>query len=381
MIVAFAGSIGRFPVGGHAWVDMQYLLGLRDLGCDVYYLEECGEGSWVYNWETEELVTDLDYPTSYVKSCLDPIGFGHRWAYRAGDACVGMSVDDLRDICHEADLLIIRACPIDVWREEYCWPRRRIFVDSDPGFTQFKLNGGHSTLQLTIDNCDRLFTAGGRIGSDDCPIPTLGREWVPLPPPVYLPEWPMASNDDPTHFTSVMQWRSYDDIVHDGVRYGNKDVEFPKFIDLPQRTSQPFQMAATGVLPETLADYGWEVVTGWKVVWSPESYREFVQQSRAEFGVAKHGYVATRGGWVSDRSCCYLASGRPVLVQDTGQSDWLPIGDGFLTFRDQRQALSGLDSINADYPKHCKAARKLAEEHFSADRVLSRMLEISVGCA
>lgn len=191
----------------------------------------------------------------------------------------------------------------------------------------------------------------------------------------------MASNDDPTHFTSVMQWRSYDDIVHDGVRYGNKDVEFPKFIDLPQRTSQPFQMAATGVLPETLADYGWEVVTGWKVVWSPESYREFVQQSRAEFGVAKHGYVATRGGWVSDRSCCYLASGRPVLVQDTGQSDWLPIGDGFLTFRDQRQALSGLDSINADYPKHCKAARKLAEEHFSADRVLSRMLEISVGCA
>ena len=378
MIVVFAGSIGRFPVGGHAWVDMHYLLGLRDLGCEVYYLEECGEGSWVYNWETDKLVTDLDYPTDYLRSCLEPIGFGDRWAYRAGDASVGMGIEEIREVCREADLLIIRACPLDLWRDEYSGPRRRIFVDSDPGFTQFKLDRGDSPLQSTIDNCHRLFTAGGRIGSADCPIPTLGREWVPLPPPVFLPEWPMASDGDPTHFTSVMQWRSYDDIVHDGVKYGNKDVEFPKFIDLPQRTSQPLRMAATGVPPEKLADHGWEVVTGWKVVWSPDSYREFVQQSRAEFGVAKHGYVATRGGWVSDRSSCYLAAGRPVLVQDTGQGDWLPVGEVFLTFRDEEGALAGIDSINGDYSKHCIAARKLAEEHFSADRILTRLLELSV---
>ncbi len=378
MIVLFAGSIGRFPVGGHAWVDLQYLLGLRELGCEVYYLEELGDGSRAYDWEAEELVTDLDYPTSYLKSCLEPTGFGDRWIYRAGDRCVGMDVRELHDVCRAADLLIIRACPLGRWREEYSLPRRAVFVDSDPGFTQIKLTRGHAALTVTVDRCQRLFTVGGRVGRKDCPIPTVGREWIPMPPPVFLPEWPVGANSDPTHFTSVMMWKSYAEIIHEGVRYGNKNLEFPEFIDLPKKTLQPLCLAVSGVLPEKLAQHGWEAVIGWKVVWTPDMYREFVQDSRAELGIAKQGYVVSRGGWVSDRTSCYLASGRPALVQDTGQEDWLPVGEGLLTFRNQEEALAGIDAINANYRRHSVAARKLADEHLSAELILSRLLEISV---
>jgi hypothetical protein len=374
MIVIFAGSIGRFPVGGHAWVDMQYLLGLAALGHDVFYLEDCGEGSWVYNWESEEVTTDLAYPAGYVRECLDSVGLGGRWIYRAGERCAGMSTDELRDVCSAADLLIVRGSPLLSWWPEYARPRRRIFVDSDPAFTQFGLANGNAALCETVDRCERLFTIGQRIGSPDCPVPTGGRRWLKTVPPVFLTQWPMQE-DEPTHFTSVLQWRSYRAVAHGGVRYGNKNLEFPKFLGLPRLVEQPFRMALTGAEAQTLTDQGWEVVPGWVASRTPEAYRSFVQRSRAEFGVAKHGYVLARVGWFSDRSVCYLASGRPVLVQDTGVSEWLPTGEGLLTFRDVAEARAGVEAINADYDRHRRAARRLAETEFEAERVLTHLLE------
>jgi hypothetical protein len=374
MIIIFAGSIGRFPVGGHAWVDMQYLLGLTALGHDVFYVEECGEGSWVYNWEAERVTTDLDYPSGYVADCLGPIGFGTRWIYRAGDVSAGMDPDKFLDVCSRADLLIVRGAPILLWRAEYALPRRRIYIDSDPGFTQISLHNGNPALTETVERCERLFTIGPRIGFTDCSIPAGGREWLKTVAPVSLSHWPVVK-DDQTHFTCVMQWRSYSDVVYENVRYGNKNTEFPKFIDLPLLTRQPFRMALSGAPPETLTKHGWEVVEGWMASLTPSSYRTFIQQSRAEFSVAKHGYVLTRGGWFSDRSVCYLASGRPVLVQDTGLSDWLPVGKGLLTFGDIHEARAGVEAINADYELHSHAARQLAEQFFAAERVLAQLLE------
>lgn len=374
MIIIFAGALGRFPVGGHAWTEMQYLLTLRGLGHDVFFLEECGEGSWVYNYEAETVTTDLDYPTSYVRKCLDPIDFGNRWIYRAGDNSVGMSTDEFLDICARADLLLVRGSPIILWRREYNWPRRRIFVDSDPGFTQFGLMNGNKDLIGTIDHCEHLFTTGQLIGSEDCPIPTAGRSWSKTVLPVALDYWPPAEDELASHFTSIMQWQSYQDIVYKGITYGNKEKEFPKFIELPRVTEQRFCIALTGGDPEYLTKYDWEVRPGWIISISPDSYRKFIQGSRAEFGVAKHGYIESRSGWFSDRSACYLASGRPVLVQDTGQRDWLPVGKGIVTFRNFQEALRGIDTINADYELHRRAARSIAEQYFSADKVLSALL-------
>ena len=375
MIIIFAGALGRFPVGGHAWTEMQYLLTLRSLGHDVFFLEECGTGSWVYNYDTQKITTDLDYPTLYVRKCLDPIGFGNRWIYRAGDNSVGMHTDEFLDICSRADLLLIRGSPIILWRREYNWPRRRIFVDSDPGFTQFAIMNGDRNLTGTIDRCENLFTTGQRIGADDCTIPTAGRTWIKTVLPVALAYWPPDENNGASQFTSVMQWRSYQDIVYNGVTYGNKEKEFPKFIELPKVTEQRFCIALTGGIPEDLKKYDWDVRPGWVISSSPDSYREFIQESRAEFGVAKHGYVESRSGWFSDRSACYLASGRPVLVQDTGQGDWLPVGEGIVTFRNFQEALTGINTINTDYEHHRRSARSIAEKYFSADKVLSALLD------
>ena len=374
MKIIFAGSIGRFPVGGHAWVDLQYLHGLQDLGHQVTYLEECGAGSWVYQWETEQLTTELDYPTSYVRDCLQGTGLEQRWIYRAGDASVGMPLEAFLAACADADLLIVRGSPIELWRDEYTWPRRRAYIDSDPVFTQIRIANGDPYLMETVERCETLFTIGQRLGAPDCLIPSCDRRWHKMVAPISMPHWSLAG-DDAGHFTSVMQWQSYKDVVYQGRHFGNKNREFEKFIELPGLTSQSFEIAMSGGHHEELSRFGWKVRPGWKVSQTPESYQEFVQQSRVEFAVAKHGYVASRGGWFSDRSICYLASGRPVLVQDTGLGDWLPLGEGLLVFTELKEALRGIEVINSDYAAHRRAARDLAETYFATDRVLPRFLE------
>lgn len=378
MIVIFASAIGRFPIGGNTWSDLQYILGLRALGHDVFYLEECGPESWVYNWEREQLTTELDYPSNYVRNCLEPLGFGDRWIYRAGDLAVGMGVDKFLEVCSRAELMIIRGSPISLWREDYQWTQRRIFIDADPGFTQIKLAGGDADLVKTIEQCECLFTIGQHIGAPDCPIPTMGRRWLKTLPPIALSYWSWVEEESAKYFSTIMQWRSYQEVIYQGISYGNKDQEFPKFIKLPQFTPQPFQIALSGGDADELCQNGWEVIPGWTASFTPESYQKFIQTSRAEFGVAKQGYVATQGGWFSDRSVCYLASGRPVLLQDTGLSSWLPLGEGLLTFQDLSEATNGVHTINANYQKHRRAARKIAEEYFDSNKVLSSLLEAAM---
>jgi hypothetical protein len=172
-----------------------------------------------------------------------------------------------------------------------------------------------------------------------------------------------------------MQWQSYQNAEFKGVRYGHKSGEFARFIEVPSSTRQPIRVALSGGQPAELSKLGWKVDVGWKVSLTPADYHRFVSRSRAEFAVAKHGYVASRGGWFSDRSACYLAAGRPVLVQETGLADWLPVGEGVLTFSTFEEALEGIEAINADYRRHRRAARALAERVFATDRVLPDLLE------
>jgi hypothetical protein len=376
--IVLAGSMGRLPVGGYAWMDMQWLAGLHGLGHEVLYVEDCGEQSWVYDWDREEVTNRLEYPAGFVAACLESIGLGNRWAYRTSEASMGLPDRDVIDFCAAADLLIVHGVPLASWRPEYTKPARTAFVDVDPGFTQIRLANGDADLSETASHCDRFFTIGQRIGEVDCPIPTNDLAWVRTVPPIALQHWPATPPPDGGAFTCVMQWRGHHDVEHDGVRYGQKDAEFPKFIDLPRRTTQPLRLAVTGKAPEELEAHGWHVVPGWEPSRTPWTYQQFIQGSRAEFSVAKHGYVASRGGWFSDRSLCYLATGRPVLVEDTGLRHWLPVGEGVVTFDDLAGAVAGIDAINADYEAHSAAARRLAEEVFAADLVLPPVLDAAM---
>ncbi|HUP48545.1 MAG TPA: glycosyltransferase [Thermoanaerobaculia bacterium] len=374
MRIILSGAIGRSVTGGQAWANLQYLIGLRALGHEVFYLEDCGGWSTVHNWETNEPTWDLDYPAGFVRACLEPFGFGGRWIYRAGDESRGLSLADFSEVCRAADLLIVRGIPFLEWRRDYELPRRRAFIDVDPGFTQIRLARGEPAFAETLARCEALFTVGRHVGAADCSIPTAGREWMRTVPPVVLSEWPAATSSDDGAFTSIVRWRGLKDVEWEGVKYGQRDRELLSYLSLPQLTSQRLQIALTGGGSEKCVAAGWDVTPGWLPSRTVDTYRQYIQQSRGELTVAKHCYVATRSGWFSDRSVCYLASGRPVLVQDTGLGDWLPVGEGILVFRDLDQAVEAIDAVNADYPRHRRAARRLAESHFAAERVLPELI-------
>jgi len=377
MTIIFAGTIGLSGLGGQAWAVLQYLLGFRALGHEVYYLEDCGRSSWVYIWEKEEWTHELDYPAAYVNACLEPFGLGDRWIYRDNYRSLGMPLPQFLQVCAGADLLIMRAVPFWNWRKEYESPRRRAFIDVDPGFTQITLANGDPGWVAGVAKADRHFTFGQRIGAPNCPIPETGGPWLKTVPPVFLPEWPVVDTEA-THFTSVMRWQGFREVKHQGIAYGQRDAEFPAFLDLPKSTSQKFLIAQMGIKPEMLTSHGWEAVHGEIVSKTPDSYRAFIQNSRAEFSVPKNGYVKMRGGWFSDRSVCYLASGRPVLIEDTGLEEWLPLGEGLLTFNNVAGAVTGIEAINSQYLRHRAAARRLAEDTFSTDRVLPRLIDAAM---
>jgi hypothetical protein len=223
-------------------------------------------------------------------------------------------------------------------------------------------------------------TVGKAIGQPVCPIPTCGLKWITTFQPVVLKYWPQADRITHNGLTTIANWRSYGSINHDGVFYGQKAHSLRALIDLPAKSSEQF-MLALAIDPgeyrdlQALVENGWILLDPEQLVATPRHYQHFVSGSKAEFGIAKSGYVVSQCGWFSDRSACYLASGRPVLAQDTGFSAYLPCGKGLLTFNSTDDVLSAIESVNGDYSAHARAARSIATEYFESDRVLTTLLK------
>jgi hypothetical protein len=368
MKILLAGIIARYPFGGVTWCSLMYLLGLRALGHDVFYIEDTGE--CVYDPVQNARSTNPSYGTSYIHAALDPFGLGDRWAFVNYDGTYhGRDANDVQAYCADADLFLNLSGGSWFWRDEYARIPHKAFIDSDPAFTQLAIAKAEPWYVEFFQRFDRLFTFGANVGTSASPIPTGPFTWHKTWQPVTVADWStqLTPRD---RFTSVMTWQieSFTDVG------GNKDQEFLRFIDLPARTSQPFELAINGP-QRLLREHGWETVDAMGVSRSLWDYRAFIQESKAEFGVAKHTYVASRSGWFSDRSECYLASGRPALVQDTGWTGHLPHGEGLLAFSNPDEALAGIDRINSDYERHARRAVEIAREHFDARRVLPRLLD------
>ncbi|MFM7170206.1 MAG: hypothetical protein ACKOYH_05025 [Cyanobium sp.] len=265
-----------------------------------------------------------------------------------------------------------------IWRPEYLRTRRRIFIDGDPGFTQVKALQGDLILLQTLDCCHHLFSVGLNIGSANWPIPTGGHVWNPTLPPIHLDSWPVVLQPTGEGFLAVLQWRSYAPLRYENLELGNKDLTFPAYIELPRISGVPFKLALSGGDPASLASHGWSVCEGWSATFRPSDYRNLIATSRAEFAVAKSGYVATDSGWFSDRTAAFLAAGLPALVQDTGLGSHFPLGQGLLAFSTLAEAVAGVAEINHHYPAHCRAAREFAERHLDSAVVLSDLLDHSM---
>jgi hypothetical protein len=370
--VVLAGIIGRYPFGGVTWCSLMYLLGLRELGHEVFYIEDTGE--CVYDPIQNARSLDPGYGTSYIHDALAPFGLGDRWAFVNYDGTYhGRSVDEVRRYCADADLFINLSGGSWFWRDEYFLIPHKVFIDSDPGFTQLAIAKAEPWYVEFFQGFDRLFTFGANIGNPASPVPTGQFTWHKTWQPLTLSEW-RTTVTPRDRFTSVLSWRteSFTDVD------GNKDQEFLKYLELPAHTKQLFELAINGP-QDMLRQHGWNTVDAMKISRTPWEYRQFVQRSKAEFGIAKHTYVTNWTGWFSDRSECYLASGRPALVQDTGWTAHLPHGEGLLAFTTLEEAAAGIDRINGDYDRHARRANEIAREHFGAALVLSRLVEEACG--
>ena len=369
MKVLFAGIMARYPLGGVTWCSLMYLLGLRALGHEVFYVEDTGE--CVYDPVANTRSVDPGYGTRYIHDALAPYGLGDRWTFVNYDGTYhGAPRERLTAFARDADLFINLSGGSWFWRDEYARIPRKIFIDSDPAFTQLAIAKQEPWYVEFFRGFDGLFTFGANIGTAACDVPTSGFTWQKTWQPVVIDEWRTDAAPAHDRFTTVMSWtiESFTDIG------GNKDAEFLKVIDLPSRTPQRFELAVNGP-QQLLQRHGWATVDAMCVSRTPDGYRRFIQASRGEFGVAKHTYVATRSGWFSDRTECYLAAGRPAVVQDTGWTAHLPSGEGLIGFSTADEAVDALARVNADYAFHAARAAELARAHFDARTVITDLVE------
>lgn len=376
LCILLSGMIAGDPYqGGATWAVLQYLLGFQRLGHEVVFIEP------VQSKLLRPVGTSLEDSDNirYFLKVLRDFDLAGKGTLLLEDTrqTVGMEYEQLQHAAERADVLVNISGMLTDWELLRHIPMR-VYLDLDPAFIQ--LWHAVQGIDMRFSAHTHFATIGQAIGTSDCTVPTCGRTWMTTPQPIVLAYWPVTDHITYEGLTTVGNWRGYGSIEHEGVFYGQKAHSLRPFISLPTRTQEKFMPALaihSGEVKDlaALKANGWQVLDPAKVASTPASYQRFIQGSKAEFGIAKSGYVASRCGWFSDRSIAYLASGRPVLAQETGFSHFLPTGTGLFAFQSADDVLAAIEELNADYPRHARAARVLAEEFFDSGKVLSRFLE------
>jgi hypothetical protein len=411
--IVVTGLIAQHPqLGGIAWHYMHYILGLGRLGHDVFYFEDSGE--WPYALaggprQTDWVACDFRQNVSHLERVMRRFGLDSKWAYRnaAAGKWYGMSDQKRDSIINTADVIINVSGSVDR-PETYRKRAVLVYVDTDPVFTQTKVAlgteashrfGAQRTLNADyfkrwrerllasrVALHDVHFSFGEKLSSK---IPSTQFLWRPTRQPIVIDEW--ATNVSPrASFTTVMSWTSYRPLVWKGQIYGQKDVEFERFRSLPGCVpGVPLELAIGSMLhPDweggngslllsSLGSSGWGLTNAFEVCTDLDTYRSYIVHSKGEWSVAKNGYVVGQPGWFSERSACYLAAGRPVILQDTGFSSVIPTGRGVLSFSTLDQAVSAIREVSADYERHSRAAAEIAASFFASDHILTNLLNTS----
>jgi hypothetical protein len=374
------GMMGRCPYGGQTWLYLNWLLPFHKLGHDVWYVED--DTVWAYDPVQGTVTDDCSYAVAHVKAAMEGIGLPDRWAFRfAGraGACWGLSAAGLDELYASCDVLLNVVGATDL-REAQLRIPFRVYIETDPVTAELRLARGDEHTRIAFGNHHRIFTYGENYGAADCGVPLNGIVFGRTRQPIDLDFWPAMHNPEALFFTTIGNYRQEgSDVEFGGNLYRwSKHHEWEQFIDLPQRTRQRFELALNIDDPTDkafLERHGWRIVS--PLVMSLDvfgAYPEYFRRSRGEFTVAKDQNVRLRSGWFSERDACYLASGKPVVAQDTGFSKFIPTGKGLFGVATVEEAAAAIEEINRDYALHCKAARALAQEHFDGLMVARRLL-------
>ena len=379
VVVISAFDVAGFPQGGgHFWVYLQYVLGLRQLGCDVYWLEA---------FRTKGRTRREAAALATFRARMRQFGLGAKSILYltsskqpspdAPAAYLDMPREEAEAVFAGADLLLNFHYAISPGLLARF--RRTALVDIDPGLLQFWMSRG----QLDVPRHDCYFTTGERVamaGRPDCLV-----RWTYLRPPVSLEHWPYVFDAHSDAFTTVSNWDSSDWVVDgDDVYENTKRVAFLEFADLPRLTGASLELALFLRRERDMSDRrdleqrGWRIRRSYDVAATPGMYQAYIQHSRGEFSCAKPSCMKFQNAWISDRTLCYLASGKPVVVQNTGPSSFLPNGEGMFRFSTSEEAVHALTAINADYEGHCQAARAIAQTHFDAKRTVETILSVAL---
>lgn len=369
------GYLVRGPIGGLAWHYLQYVIGLAALGHDVYYLEDASEYGACYDPRTLVKGDEPSYGLAFAADAFDRLGLAERWAYYDPRTAhwVGPAAPRVAEICRTADIVLNVSAinPITAGLERV--PVRAL-IDTDPAFTQILHLQDPERLALAQRHT-AFFTFGESIPGGRSAVPSDGLPWQATRQPLVLDKWPVTPGPSDGPFSSVLFWNSYAPVEYAGRRYGMKSASFDPYVDVPRLSGSRFELAFGSLSrPSQLVSRGWRLLEPFTQTGDPWTYQEFVRASKAEFSVAKQGYVEGRTGWFSERSAGYLASGRPVVVEETGFSTWIHAAEGIVPFSNLEEAVEGVKRVNKDYARHCRAARAAAEL-FDARIVLTSLLE------
>jgi hypothetical protein len=374
--IVIGSYVMRFPLGGYlSWV-IQWMLGFKRLGHEVFLFEKSGWHDACYDPRTDAMSDDCSYGVKTVNAFLARFGLSEHWCFvDTGNQYYGLTRQAVEK-CFGSAALFLDMGAHGSWNYEAQHSGTRILVDGEPGFSQMKMENLKEDGADTSDY-DAHYTVGMNVGTGASSAPTAERLWHPIVDPVVVDLFPVKSVDIEAPFTSIMSWQAHRPMKYKGLTFGQKDVEFAKFLSLPQLTKSSLEIAVAGknVPFQELFENGWGVRNAHTVTMTFDSWKEYISASRGEFSVCKNIFVATNSGFFSDRSAVYLASGRPVVLQETGFSSHLPCGRGLFSARTVEEAAAAIEQINSDYPSHSRWARQIAEEYLDTKKVLGKLLD------
>jgi hypothetical protein len=385
--IIVSGLAALHPVGGMAWHYFQYVIGLSRLGHEVCYHEDTW--TWPYDPQKNANSNEGDYSAVFIRDYFNTYApeLSNSWHYlHLHEKSFGMSMKQFEEFAKTADIFF-NISGANFIPQELSSQCVKVFVDTDPGYNQVLLSEKFEWSKFVdrwaglVAEHDVYFSFGENINGHDCTIPKLGWTWHTTRMPVVLDLWSTRtmSSAHCKDWTTVMSWKVFKGpVIYNGTEYGDKSVEFDKILTLPKRANISAVLALGGGKSptEVLQENHWQLLDAPSATKSALDYQKLIWGSRGEISIAKNIYVAMRTGWFSDRSACYLASGKPVILQDTGFSNTLPVGRGLMAFNSLDEAVAAVNYIEADYQLHSRAAIEIAREEFDSNKVLGRMLSV-----